>query len=312
MALPLAGMAQKKVTATVEIMPNYLWHIFASSNLWDKSENPYGEEWGYTIPAIDRQFMYDNRELVAWGNGRGGMFYQAMFFTPLRNEISIGEYIAYLEEAGVGIPEPLASTATEMTRIIRDNYPAFEWEVWPAIEPKLLRAKEMIEARFAGTDPIALWERNLGMEFSGDRKELVLSYANGINNFLPSANNITAERNNFGILPEDWSVDYVCGTVLHEIGIFTFMPVNSTLQSDISLQTDFLKSRNTVYVACETFAEKRKDDIFGGTPRVFLPQWEADYNWFYDYFRKHDSRCANIEQLLRSAIAEYVNTFQVE
>ncbi len=288
-------------------MPNYLWHMFAASNLWDKPENPYGDKYGYTIPEADRQFLYDNRELIAWGNSQGGMLAGGMFFIPLQNETTIEEYVAFLEDATAMVPESFVPICKELVRIMRDNYPRFEREVWPLLEPDLLKAKDMIEARFSGTDPIALWEANLGLPYPGEKKELVLTYANHAG--LPSANDLGPERNNFGIIPDERVVESVRQTVLHEIGIYTIMPTIRKLQSDQSLQSDFLQSGNIVYVAFETFAEKRKDDIFGGERRVFLPQWEAEYKWFYDYYLKHDFAGADPETLLRSAIAEFVANF---
>lgn len=306
LVFPIFCAAQKKVTASVEILPNYIWHILASSNVWDKSENPYGDQFGYTIPEADRRFFYDHRNLVAWGNSRGGMLAGGLFFMPLAVETSVDDYIAFLES--LPAPDSLAAVCSEITRILKDNYRAFENEVWPGIKPKLMQSKDMIEASFAGTDPIATWERNLGMSFPGKGKVLVLSYANQVDN-LPSANDLGPERNNFGIAPDENVVNYVYNTVLHEIGIFTFMPVINTLQSDPSLRTDFLQSGNVVYVACETFAEKRKDDIFGGEKRVFLPQWLDAYKWFYGYYEKNDRPDADIEKLLRNAIAEYASVF---
>ncbi len=292
---------QKKITATVEIVPNYMWHMFASSNLWDKPENPYGDKYGYTIPDADRQFLYDNRELIAWGNGRLGTVTVDMFFAPLLTKTTFEKYIASLEGSLKSIPE---STRSELIRIMRDNYAAFKKEIWPLLKPELLKAKEMIDARFAGTDPIALWEENLGKSYPGEKKELVLTFANAVN--LPSANNISMERNNFGIVPDEGMVESVFQTVRHEIGIFIIMPVIEKLMSDPSLKTDFLQSGNVVYVAFETFAEKRKDDIFGGERRVFLHQWEEEYRWFYDYYLSHDFAGADPETLLRDAIAAFV------
>ncbi len=306
--LPLIGMSQKKITGSVEIVPNYLWHMFASANLWDNPENSYGDHYGHTIPSADRQFLYDNRALIAWGNGRTGMLTGGLFFVPLQNETTIEQYIAFLEEATATVPESYMSVTSELIRIMKDNYAAFEREVWPLLEPELLKAKEMIEARFAGTDPIALWEKNLGRPYPGEKKELVLTYANYAD--LPSANDISMERNNFGIIPDEQTVEWVYQTVLHEIGIFAIMPIIRELQSDPSLQTELLKSGNIVYVAFETFAEKRKDDIFGSEPKVFLPQWEEEYRWFYRWYREHDSPRADPETLIRNAISEYVASRQ--
>ncbi len=302
--LPLAGIAQKRITGSVEIMPNYLWHMFAASNLWDKPENPYGDKYGHTIPETDRQFLYDNREHIAWANSQGGMLAGGMFFVPLQSETTIERYIAFLEEATATVPDSFVSLCKELIRIMRDNYPRFEREVWPLLEPDLEKAKAMIEARFSGTDPIAMWETNLGLPYPGEKKELVLTYANHVG--LPSANDLGPERNNFGIIPDERAVEWVYQTVLHEIGIYIIMPTIKKLMADTALQTDFLLSGNIVYVAFETFAEKRKDEIFGGERRVFLPQWEAEYRWFYDYYLKHDFAGADPEPLLRAAIAEFV------
>ncbi len=307
--LPLCGLAQKKITASVEIMPNYVWHILASSNVWDDPENPYDEAYGHTIPAADKQFIYDHRTLFAWGNSRLGTLTVGVFFAPLQQPTTIDDYLAFREDFSTTMPDSLQAIYRETSRIFRENYEAFEQQVWPGIEPKLLQAKGMIEARFVGEDPIARWEENLGRSFPGEGKELVLSYANWVNG-LPSANNFSMVRNNIAIVPEETAVGHIYELVLHEIGVFTCMPLIESLMSDPTLQTGFLQQGNSVYVAIETFFEKRKDDLFAGPKRVFLSQWEAQYHWFYDYFTRHDRPSADIEAVLRSAIAEYVRVNQ--
>jgi hypothetical protein len=133
----------------------------------------------------------------------------------------------------------------------------------------------------------------------------VLSYANGLNP-LPSANNVSPVRNNFGVRPEEEMIGRIYELVLHEIGIFTFLPIIQKLASDPASQSEYMRRTNLGYVAVETFAEKRKDDLFGRSGKTFLPQWEAEFRWLYDYYTRHDRPGADIEALLRGAVAEYI------
>ncbi len=55
----------KRVECTIEIMPNYIWHLFAISNLWDNENSPYGEGYGYSVPEVDIRFLHKNREWQA-------------------------------------------------------------------------------------------------------------------------------------------------------------------------------------------------------------------------------------------------------
>lgn len=109
LVIPFSAAAQKKVTASVEITPNYIWHVFALSNLWDRPDSPYSDQYGQTIPEADKQFLYEHRDLIAWGGGigRGGMLAGGLFMVPLQNEITPEDYFAYLEEAQNQVPDSL-------------------------------------------------------------------------------------------------------------------------------------------------------------------------------------------------------------
>jgi len=87
----------KRVECTVEIMPDYIWHLFAISNLWDNDNSPYGEKYGYSVPAEDISFLHQNRDYIIWGHGRAAEFTRLLFFIPFSHEISPDEYFAYLD-----------------------------------------------------------------------------------------------------------------------------------------------------------------------------------------------------------------------
>jgi hypothetical protein len=300
---------KKEVIASIEVLPNYLWHIFASSNIWDKDTSPYSDKYGHTVLQTDREFIYNHRELIAWANGKSGDLTGGIFFYPLREKIDIGEYIALLnrltDEMKGHVPDELYRICLDVTAIMGRNYRYFKDNVWPEIKPLLEDAKAKLEDKFEGHDPISEWEKGLGLTYPEDKKELVLSYANQLD-CLPSANDISPVRNNFGITADESTINYVYDLIIHEIGIFTIKPVIDSLYANKEINNQFNLDNNIIYIAFETFIEKKKDDIFRTKPKIFLPQWADQYKWFYEYYKQYDAAgAAGIDSLLKNAITAF-------
>ncbi|MFA8433699.1 MAG: hypothetical protein ACEPOZ_04200 [Marinifilaceae bacterium] len=324
----------KKVECSVEIMPNYLWHIFALSNLWNHDSSRYSDRYKNTIPKKDKDFMYEHRDLIAWGNGATGKYTVLLFFNPFSDEISYKEYCHYLDDllkygpqskwkefadkyskeennkqtiSNCSFTKQDFEILTEITAIIKRNYPTFKKEIWKNTKQILEQEKLAIDAAFAGNDIIGLWENALQMKYSGDSFTPVLTYANALD-YLPSANNLTDSRNNFGLSGKN--TEYTIDLIVHEIGIFVLMPTILSIFKDPALQTEFNKKNSVVYQSFESLIEKKKGDIAGKRKT-----WEGkifaggkyDFPWFFNYYEKN-GKGMEIEQLLRNAIAEYEKT----
>ncbi len=272
--------ALKRVECKVEIMPNYIWHLFAIANLWDNENSPYGERYGYSVPAEDIGFLHQNREYIIWGHGRASEFTRLLFFIPFSHEISPDDFFSYLDDivetASDGdwlnflkeyCPQCIEANISfifndeqivifeRIANIIKSNFSHYRNEIWGDVKQYLEKEKARIDSAFHNNHIIHSWEVALDMEYPGDGFYPVLTYANGMDN-LPSANNLSDSRNNFGV-PEN-STQYNIDLIIHEIGVFALMPVIRSLFTDDSLQTKFIQENGIIYQAIESFIEYKK------------------------------------------------------
>ncbi len=319
----------KRVECTVEIMPNYIWHLFAISNLWDIDNSPYGERYGYSVPAEDISFLHQNREYIIWGHGRASEFTRLLFFIPFSHDISPDDYFAYLDNidkaAGDGdwlsflekycprcidanisfeFSDEQITIFRGIADIIKSNYSFYRDKIWGDVEKYLEKEKDRIDSAFHDQDIIHSWEMALEMKYPGEGFYPVLTYANGMDN-LPSANNLSDSRNNFGV-PEN-STQYNIDLIIHEIGVFALMPVILLLFADDSLQTKFIQENGITYQAIESFIEYKKEGITGSRKI-----WEGElfgggtfnFPWFFRFYEQNEDTYDS-RDLIYNAILEY-------
>lgn len=94
--------AEKPIRCSVELLPNYLFHLFVLGEIWkDRGmlDEAYIKAYGATLPAGDREALHRNRAWLAWGNGQSGALTGWVFFWPLHGgKLQDGkDYIVYLE-----------------------------------------------------------------------------------------------------------------------------------------------------------------------------------------------------------------------
>lgn len=319
----------KKVECSIEIMPNYLWHLFAVSNIWDLKESRYAREYADTVPAADKAILFANRKSLTWGNGGVSKFTPLFFFVPLSREITPDRYWEYLDDAkrtmkdnrwdqfaerycpaekerirALRYSDGDIAAFGEICAVMKANFAAYEGGAWQSQRETLLAEKAAIDSYFSQRDMIGDWERKLGIPYKGEGFYPVLTYANAIDP-LPSANNLSASRNNFAVNAEhaDGDIDLM----IHEIGIFILYDLIMRLYQDPAYQTEKLQRTNAVYQAAESYVEFVKGEITGDRAT-----WEGNmyngasfnFKWFFDFY-KAKADATDPETLLREAIAEF-------
>ena len=325
----------KEVKCTVEIMPNYMWHLFTLADIWDQGtdQSLYFQQYASTVPTSDLTTLHQYKDLIVWQNGNTSILTSLLFFTPFHTHKSDTAYLQYLDALSKTFKtiatawtnfytqyptdsrSPLCTIAPEhviifdtIKNIIIRNYPTYQHKVWPKVEPILQQIKKSIDSTFADQMIIKNWEEKLNMPYLGEGFYPVLTYANGIDRHLPSANNLSASRNNFGVTGTNLSTDLI----IHEIGIFTLLPILKSIYSDPSLQTAYNNQHLVVYQAIESFIEWKKGQITGQS----LP-WQGktpkgnnfNFPFFFQYYETQNRNNYHPEQFIRNAIQTYNDHF---
>lgn len=324
----------KPIVAKIEELPNLMWHLFASSNLWEKSESIYRKLHGDLIPQEDIDFLFNHREHIVWGNGRSGKYTRLLFFMPLARTMEVDQYFDYLNflsscSSRQNIPEfskkygrnefdskylsdfPFDSTDIvffkKFREIIISNHKIFHEHVWPKVLPILESDQRFINQYFSGLDIVGQWENLLNMPFDGEMFSPLLTYANAVDN-LPSANNLSNSRNNFGVSGN--ADNYLLELVVHEVGIYILMPVIIELFNNPNLQTQYIQENNLIYQAIESYIEFLKRDITG-TSQLWKGDMhgggEFDFERFFRYYKQVSLNDSDVAQILEGAIMQYNN-----
>lgn len=324
----------KPVVPAVELMPNYFWHLMACANSWDLPESGYARQHGCLVAAGDADFLHRQRQLLVWGNGQVAALTNLLFFLPFAQPIGREAYLDYLRETGrcmaapsgpawaalarrylPQVQEPLevpqfspteAVVWQEITRIFHDNLAVYEQELWPDTAADLANLGLELTRRMP-PGIIEAWEARLGLDFAADCFSPVLTRANSIDP-LPSANNLSLSRNNFGLNAS--RLDQVADLVIHEIGIFTFMPLLRRLMSDPHYQQARYRQSGAVWQACEAMAEFHKQAIAGPVSNwqgTMLCGARLDIQWFVDWYAAHQA--GDLETTLRQAIEAWADQY---
>jgi hypothetical protein len=289
---------KKKIDIKVEVIPNYLWSLFASANLWEKQS-------ARNCPSYHKQdieFLYQYRQFIRWGNGRCGIFTHLAFFYPLsEKELTPLEYFELLEKMKVDIIEEnpfiferlyfqtenphdelqvVKTIFLEFMEIFNRNVSIYEKEQWHYYQKVLNEIKIYSENELNEYDIITKWEKFLEIDFPADSFQIILTHAN---ENLPSGNNLSKFRYNFHMN------DNLQHFLEHEIGTNLLHDSLNALRKDALLNKDFIKDNNVLWLAFESLAEyfrgiifKRRDEwdgeMFGGG--------KYHFDWFFDYYEK--------------------------
>lgn len=291
---------QKKIICNTELIANYLWSLYAEADLWEV--NPVKKAETHFIKA-DLDFLYNNRELIKWGNGRCGLFtYPAFFLQVLEKDYTAHEYISFLDNFKLNVEEGNSEiyqylnfqtsvheleysmnrdTFLEFFEIYKRNIKRYELYIWQAHKEALNEKKEIMDIELNKDDMIGRWEDFLNEDFPSEVFNIILTYSN---RRMPSANDISKTRWNF------YYQDNLTNFLQHEIGINLLLEKFKVLYEDHELDTEFVRENNVIWLANESFTEYCKGIIFGKRD-----EWRGemfgggnhDFNWFFNYYQEH-------------------------
>lgn len=317
----------KKIVPEIEIFPNYIWHIFAIANLWDSKNLEYYIKYKEMIYDEDSIFLFNNRNLLAWGNGRGGEFSGLLFFIPLSySYITYNEYIKYLnlliksiaskdwkefkdnynfkyDMTDVDFTKANIDFLKQYLSIIEKYYFGYLNELWKYHKNLLNQTSNYLLDYFKKLNAIEKWESCLNKKFPADEFLIILTVAN---KNLPTANNLSRNRYNFYHQPN--SKEKLSNLILHEIGTNLLFEDLHNNYKDEELQTEFIKKNNLIWQSFESIAEFIKSKIF----KIDVEIWDGEmfgggnyyFKYFYDYYKSFSWKNidVNYQELMKKAV----------
>jgi hypothetical protein len=325
----------KNIIPKIEFLPNYLWHIFAICDLWNKPTLTYKLENQNYISQDDRLYLNKNRERIAWGNGRCGDMMGLLFAIPLGlREISFEDYLEYLEllikasiendwvyfvekydivydMSNVQLPESYIKFLKRYKTIISNNYKCYLNKKWQTHQVKLHTTAEYIDHYFGKLNVINSWEDFLGLTLPLENFEIILTIAN---ENLPSANDLSRHRYNFYYEPNN--LEHLVTFILHEIGTNLLSEFLHKNYNDPDLQTEFIQQNNLCWQAFESLAEFTKAQLFNMKAEIWNEEIYGGGKYrfpvFYDFYSKIDFKNNKLpyDKLMKNAILHVVDSLK--
>jgi len=317
----------KKIVPKIELLPNYLWHIYAIANLWSKDKLDYSIIHKSMMSVENRDFLHENRELLVWGNGRGGRFTGLLFFIPLKLEfMDFAEYLSFLDSLFNSIKsrnwvmfKEKYDFHYDMSKIVfskeeidflesyngimKRNHSEYLNKLWPVHKVRLKETADFITGYFEEKRAIEKWEEFLNKQFPADELNIVLTVAN---KSLPSANNLSRTRYNFYYKPD--SKEDLCKFILHEIGTNLLSEDLHINYKDEELQTKVINENNLVWMAFEALAEYSKSIIFETEKAVWSGEMFGGgmfrFSEFYEFYNTYnwDKSNLNYATVMKEAV----------
>jgi hypothetical protein len=318
----------KKIMLRVDPFPNYIFHVYSVAMI-NGRDSPYRQKYINTVSDADREYLYGNRNLLAFGNGDGGELVQMIPFFPLyvrpETHTEIEEYYGLLSGAVTGKDaslfldkykgryaelgrhwgvaanfeeyilnlEKYKNKITAISSIITDNYHSFLEHAWP-------EEKNTISGQIGRLQPlvdkggfIQEWEKTTGFVFEYPVYEINL-YTSLEN--VSNAVSAGYDRNHFLYEGEEKSF---LTFISHETGTHILVP----LWKDIDI---FIEKYgySRVYKGYETLANYYNQRITG-TMRMR----DYDSDGFYKIYREIEGENPNIKpsELLETGLERYAN-----
>lgn len=305
---------EKEIIGTIEIVPNYLIHLFIIGEVWkdNKKNNPeYHSKYSKYVIKEDIDYIRSNRNFIAWGTGQTGPLTSILFFLPARitnDKTEMEKYFHLVQDCFIEkenfkhfnetypesavpdgfiddfwkVKDNFKNEFFKLSDIVLRNYDAYEKNVWPIERKKLEDTARLLTEKFKGTRSIEKWENHLKQKFPGDKFEIVLTTAN-LN--APSANNLGPTRYNFYYNPGH--LDGLIDLIHHEIGTNLLEKSMNKLKSDINLAKKIKASgENTsvIWRAFESLAEFYKAKLFNTKRNVWKGVLFGGEKYYFNVF----------------------------
>ena len=345
-ASPIYSPSAKPVVASIEILPNYLLHLFVVGGVWESADKSYARRQAGTVQQADRDFLKAHRESIAWGNLADGGFKVRLFFFPAYKGFSTKKELQDYFEALVSaskkgdfkefertygrINEPFRMELDQaknrpddllllhrFAQIIVMNFPTYRDHVWPSQKRSLDRIAAKVDLYFQERDHVGEWEQVLRMPLPVSQWQVILTAIGG--NDVPSANNLSRDRYQFYCQPDDFKG--LVGMIDHEIGTDILSPTFWELFKDDDLTTRThaagLEPRQLFYKAFENLAEFSKSRLGNNTQTFEGPMLDGKGSFeaktFFAIYAEVLRRqpALNGQQLLRKGIEAYLQAHQI-
>jgi len=335
---------EKAIVGTTELIPNYLMHMLVVGDVWS-TNSAYANKYSKFVRTDAIQYIHNNRQLIAWGNGTGGPLASPLFFIPsalgLNNE---SELKAYFSDVSSGFNDGFRTfkrvyskrlpgkdlwwtselsgknrrtykkTFDELATVFIENFNSYKENVWPIEKRKLEKTSKKLTAHFKGRKSIEQWEETVRLSFPGDTFFIVLTSANA--SPAPSANDLSRTRYNFYYSPQGFTA--LTRFINHEICTNLLYDTVRKLYGDRDINRALHKAnlgQNVIWQAFEALAEfynKRnrtnmgKDAWTGTSFSGDNLNFEPFYKIYNTELKQDPSQSA--ETLMRKGVMGYIKT----
>ena len=196
----IGGTVDKKIVLRADPFPNYIFHLYSVAMI-NGRDSSYREKYKNTISNTEMEYLYDNRKLLAFGDGVAGELASLFLFLPLyirfesykeikeyysllSNAIISGDpslfshnynnFINELEEHWMAIGnigenitklKKYGKETTTIASIIINNYDTFVENVWPHEKIIIDNQIEHLQPLIDKGDFIRRWEELTGLIF---------------------------------------------------------------------------------------------------------------------------------------------------
>ena len=286
---------RKKITASIDLGPNYIYHILAVCRI--NFDSPYADKYADSVKPADVETMRNAAKMITFGGGQGGELIDFIvvpmsaglgtrdefreYYDQLDHAIGSGEYEPFIKRYGMDAEhfepwfamehedlknaEKHRATLQEYGRVFTDNFDRYAETIWPSMKTEMEPVKTDIEAHFADTDVIEQWEAQTRITFKRDSFHPVLcsAIANG-----PNANSFAYDRVVFyHHTPRPKLLDLI----VHEVGTHILIePFKAMWMPDSPHRQD-------LYHAYECLASFMARRILGRSLNFDMPSYRQEH-----------------------------------
>lgn len=222
---------------------NYVTHLFTLARL-GYSDEEYSAKYASAVSKKDLDVLEKHKSQLSFALGETASLSRPFFFIPAKNDLKTkSDYLLYrnlwlesLEKRSLDFikrydPEALELGELppdeywlecervrldflEVAQVFIDNIERYVTEVYPSIEPELIKKEEAVNARLSKLRVVQDWEDVLGSKWKHGDCTYLLFYAGKDG---PSFNDLSKNLNSLHYNMDD---AYMMAMLSHEFGIF--------------------------------------------------------------------------------------------